>query len=419
MALLELELSAGEQLFIEGISSTPLLTGEEEHTLALKIRAGGLVQEVTDALVKGSLLPTPVNLIRGLAHVFDTPVAQAWYETTNLPDLIWADETFLSLGQEWSNVEKPSAANNPYLYAATKVAALFKKEGVKQREVERVSLNIGAAGNILKGLPQQQEDWGNYFQSIKQEGEAARLRFISANCLLVLKQAGKQQRNGLNRLELFQEGYWGLDRAVRGFNPYLGGKFSSYAQRAIQQDIQRGKWRLNAGVHVPTSYLELLREFTVAINTLAVSLGREPTDEEIRGAMAITADNLAGLRLAQVVRVTSLSKPVHEDGGELEEVIPYQGKGTDELALENLRVRAEAIKALVEEMLGELPPEYREVLRRHAGIGSPEMNNERIGQDLGYSRETARKRLKGGMEALVALAQNGYRERIMEALEEV
>jgi len=127
------------------------------------------------------------------------------------------------------------------------------------------------------------------------EGEKARTRFIEGNLRLVIYWAMKYQDQGLELIDMIQEGNFGLMKAVDKFDYRQGCRFSTYASWWIKQAITRGIAEQSRPIRLPVHMHETVRRFEALSEQLTKELGRDPTSEEIAFGMGLLAE---GDRLA-------------------------------------------------------------------------------------------------------------------------
>jgi RNA polymerase sigma factor (sigma-70 family) len=145
------------------------------------------------------------------------------------------------------------------------------------------------------------------------EGRAARDRFISANLRLVVANARRYAGpDGLDLLDLIQEGNLGLIRAVEKFDWRKGFKFSTYATWWIRQAISRAIAAQSRTVRIPVHLHEVLPVVRAAATSLRGNLGREPTLAEVAAETGISPGRVA--EALEVAETLSLDRPVGEDG---------------------------------------------------------------------------------------------------------
>jgi len=92
------------------------------------------------------------------------------------------------------------------------------------------------------------------------QGAEAKQEFLHANLRLVVSIAKRYQGiEGIEQLDLIQEGYFGLDRAVDKFDWRKGFKFSTYATWWIHQSISRAISYKSGVIRVPIREQNLIR----------------------------------------------------------------------------------------------------------------------------------------------------------------
>ncbi|TMC10829.1 MAG: sigma-70 family RNA polymerase sigma factor [Chloroflexi bacterium] len=233
-------------------------------------------------------------------------------------------------------------------------------------------------------------------QRIERGDREARDRMITSNLRLVIALARRYQGMGLTLLDLIQEGVLGLIRAVDKYEWRRGFKFSTYATWWVRQGIQRALASKTREIRIPENVVEMERRVVRAERELSQRLGREPTEEEVAEAAAISTDRLADLR--QVARaVTSLDRPVGEaQDTSLGDLLPAAGAGPDEVVSVSLSEQA------LREAVGALPDMERQVVALRYGMdgdGEPHSLRE-VGRMLGISPQRARRIELAALERL-------------------
>jgi RNA polymerase primary sigma factor len=229
---------------------------------------------------------------------------------------------------------------------------------------------------------------------------AAKDRMINANLRLVVSQARRYQGHGLPMEDLVQEGMFGLIRAVEKFDWRRGFKFSTYGTLWIRQAMQRGLQNHGRTIRVPVHVAQRQVKVRKIESELSTKLSREPTDEEIAAVAEIPVDQVAELR--ELSRgLTSLDQPVGEDGETaLGDLLPSDHPEPVQAVADSERDER------VNDVVGQLPEEERNVIRLRFGLAGDEPRTPtQTGKELGLSTELVReleeqglRRLAGNME---------------------
>ena len=138
------------------------------------------------------------------------------------------------------------------------------------------------------------------------EGDAqARDRMVRANLRLVVNIARGYTGKGLSLQDLIEEGNLGLLRAVEGFDPAIGTRFSTYASYWIKQSIKRALINTAKTIRIPAYMVELLSKWRRASIRLAEELGRTPTPEEVARVLGLPRKKLPIIKKA--IRIYNLT----------------------------------------------------------------------------------------------------------------
>jgi len=227
-------------------------------------------------------------------------------------------------------------------------------------------------------LDRASEQWAIY-------DECKRL-LIEANVRLVINIAKNYTNQGVDFLDLIQEGNAALIKAVERFDPSRGFKLGTYAIWWIRQAMLRTLAEQSHVVKLPTYLVQWIRRYARIAQELSQKHGREPTPQEVSQEMDETPGKSNKMKRFFTGQV-SLNKSLGDNDSRTLEDILADEKSSSPMNTANLTMLQHELKRVLNTLTSK---EQRVISLRFGLEDDMPRTLEEIGQIFDLSRERIR-----------------------------
>lgn len=208
----------------------------------------------------------------------------------------------------------------------------------------------------------------------------------------------------------FQEGFFGLHRAIEKYEPAFGFRFSTYAIHWIRQSILRAIGNNERTIRMPVHAGEKSKKYNLLVDLMTRENGGErPSEEALAERMGLSVEKMRKfVDRESASRVASLDVPAFEGehSATLHDQIGDEAEWSDPVAVLEKKIVSERVAAVLDD--ARLNEKERTVIEGRFGLSAPHyeaLTLEAVGGLMNVTRErvrqietTAKRKIRASLE---------------------
>lgn len=233
-------------------------------------------------------------------------------------------------------------------------------------------------------------------QAIRQGNQRALDKLVKANLRFVVSVAKQYQNQGLDLIDLINEGNIGLIKAAEKFDETRGFKFISYAVWWIRQSILQAIAEHARIIRLPLNQVGTLNKINKTITRFEQEQERKPTTAELALELDIPEE-----KIAEILKLSGRSISVDAPFSEGEDNTLLDTMTSDSTPKTDHTLMNESLARDINLVLNKLSRREAEIIKLAFGLdGGGEKTLEEIAMQYGLTRERVRQIKEKALKAL-------------------